>query len=120
MMIDGILLLRLRSLQEKYGQILFLNMVEGKLTGVSIHVRNCVSNAAHPATLYPDDAQHAVIMLAEYIKILRECILNTELMSARHGLASDWFGLRTRNFGRGGKRIGVRAVVPLGGMLTEA
>jgi hypothetical protein len=32
-----------------------------RLTGASIQALNCVSNAAHPAAVYPDEAQHAVI-----------------------------------------------------------
>jgi hypothetical protein len=40
-------------------------------------------------------------------------------MRAKQGLASAWFGFRTRSFGRGGRRIGVRAEEGLGGMLSR-
>lgn len=38
---------------------------------------------------------------------------------ARHGFASVWFGLRTRSFGRGGRRMGVNAVLPFGGIMNR-
>ena len=34
--------------------------VRRSLTGASIQARSCCSSAAHPWTLYPDDAQHPV------------------------------------------------------------
>ena len=42
-------------------------------------------------------------------------------MSVRHGFASAWFGLRTRSFGRGGRRIGDSFVeAPFGGIVSFA
>jgi hypothetical protein len=94
---------------------------------------NCVSNAAHPAAVYPDDAQHAVIpSVSSQIQKGeggrgrgrgkgRTSILSTELMSTRHGFASVWFGRRTRNLGRGGRRIGCSFVeAPFGGIFVQS
>ena len=48
-------------------------------------------------------------------------VLRTELIIARHGFASAWFGLRTRKLGRGGRRIGCNFVLaPFGGILNSS
>jgi hypothetical protein len=100
-----------------------------RLTGASIQALNCVSNAAHPAAVYPDDAQHAVIpSVSSQIQRGeggggkgRTSILSTELMSTRHGFASVWFGRRTRNLGRGGRRIGCSfEEAPFGGIFVRS
>jgi hypothetical protein len=37
------------------------------LTGASMQARSELSNAAHPATLYPDEAQHAAELISNHI-----------------------------------------------------
>jgi len=64
--------------------------------GASMHARSCCSSAAHPCTLYPDDAQHPSI----------------EVMIPTQGFDWAWFGLRTRNLGSGGNLVGASLVDP--------
>jgi hypothetical protein len=92
---------------------------KGGLTGVSIHVLNCVSSAWQPATLYPAEAQHAVRILALFQGSEEGSLLRTEVIIARQGLASPWFGRRIRSLWRGGRRIGCSFVeAPLGGIVS--
>lgn len=49
-------------------------------------------------------------------------VLRTDDIIERHGLASVWFGLLTRSFFKGGKRMGCSFVEadPLGGIFATA
>lgn len=77
---------------------------ERSRTGASMHWRNFCSSAAHPWTLYPDEAQHPV----KYQRMLLfPCrggrVPSTEVMAPRHGFTSGLFGRLTRSFGSGGR-----------------
>jgi hypothetical protein len=90
-------------------------------TGSSIQARSEFSNAAHPATLYPDEAQHATGLISTHIAgiyNLKRDILRTEVIIVKHGFESALFGRRTLSLGRGGRRTAATFVeAPFGGML---
>lgn len=140
--IDGILLPRLRSLchtipaQISMAPIHPLSYTppfrmsrrkegQSRRTGASIQALNDCSNCWHPAAALPEDAQHPIHRLVStgltsLAGVQADVYIpKTEVMIPTQGFSPGLFGRRTRSLGRGGRRGGASFVLPpLGGMVA--
>ena len=94
--------------------------------GSSMQARNCCSTAAHPATLWPVDAQQAFQSRQDQLDFLGQCgwwegfIPSTDVMMPTQGFSEVAFGRRTRSLGSGGRRGALSLVdAPFGGITAD-